>query len=289
MPSRIVYLNNAFLPLDQAHISVMDRGFLFGDGVYEVIPMFQGKLLRPHEHLQRFKKSLEAIRLDYAFEEKFFTDIFETLFQRNPDQGLDRAFYLQITRGAYENREHIFPKQLSPTIFAQCTPLTPLSVETLSHGAKAITVPDIRWAHCFVKAITLLPNVLLAQQALENDAKEAIMIRDGLAIEGVSSNLVIIKDGTLITPPADGHILSGVTRMLIFEIAKQLQIPVIEKDIPLELLKTADEVWMTGSLKEILPITQIDETVVGNGQVGPLWHQFFQLYQRAKVQPSNEL
>jgi D-alanine transaminase len=285
MPSRIVYLNGHFLPLEEAHVSVMDRGFLFGDGVYEVIPIFCGKLFRPQAHLQRLKASLAAIRLDCVWKEAAYIDLFEKLLQHNPEQGENRSVYIQITRGAGENREHVFPKkEVTPTIFVQCTPFEPVSFETYMQGAKAITLPDIRWANCFIKAITLLPNLLLAQQALEEDAKEVILIREGMAVEGVASNLCLIKNNRLITPPVDGSILSGVTRSLILEIAAQQQIPCIEQKIPVAMLQEADEIWMTGSLKEILPITQIDEMQVGNGKVGPVWQVFFRCYQEIKLE-----
>jgi len=283
MSSRIVYLNGRFLPIEEAHISVMDRGFLFGDGVYEVIPLFHGKLFKAREHLQRFKKSLAAIRLEVVFEEKDFLDILAQLLQRNPHQGENRSVYLQITRGVAESREHIFPHNASPTIFIQCTPINPPSVEALSGGAKALILPDIRWAQCHIKAITLLPNVLIAQQAFDVDAKEAILIRNGMAIEGIASNLFMVKNGTLITPPANGSILRGVTRDVILELAHQHHVPFIESDIPQDTLKEADEIWMSGSLKEILPIVQIDNIPVADGKVGPMWRQFFKYYQEAKL------
>lgn len=279
MSNRIVYLNGNFIPLNEARISVMDRGFLFGDGVYEVIPMFGGKFLRPLEHLRRLKNSIAAIRLNLTLQEDKFLDIFEQLLKRNPDQGENRAIYLQITRGVVENRDHVFPENVEPTIFIQCTTITPLSEEILGIGAKAITVPDIRWAQCYIKAITLLPNVLLAQQAKEAGAKEAIMIRDGMAKEGVSSNLFIVKKDTLITPPADHSILRGVTHDLILEIAKKHSIPFSEQVIPEETLREADEIWMTGSLKEILPIIQVDDYPIGTGKTGPMWREVFKYYQ----------
>lgn len=279
MLNRIVYLNGNFVPLNEARISVMDRGFLFGDGVYEVIPMFGGQLFRPSEHLRRLKNSIAAIRLNLELQEDKFLAIFEQLIQRNPDQGENRAVYLQITRGVAENRDHVFPENVEPTIFVQCTTFTPMSEDALSLGAKAITVPDIRWAQCYIKAITLLPNILLAQQAKEAGAKEAIMIRDGMAKEGVASNLFIVKEGTLITPPADHSILRGVTHDLILEIAEKQRIPFSEQVIPEQTLREADEIWMTGSLKEILPIIQVDDYSIGTGKTGSMWHRIFKYYQ----------
>lgn len=281
MPNRIVYLNGKFLPITQANISVMDRGFLFGDGVYEVIPVFENKLFRAEQHLVRLQKSLAGIRLSLPTHIDI-PAIIDELIQRNSEQGANRAIYMQITRGAPATRDHAFPTNTAPTIFMQSTAFTPATIESLSGGAKAITVNDIRWHHCYIKAITLLPNVLFAQQAKEANAKEAILIRDGMAMEGTSSNLFIVKDDVLITPPATHEILKGVTRDLVLELAEKHHIKYREQEIPREMLYNADEVWMTGSIKEILPITQIDDAQVADGKVGPMWRRMFEYYQQAK-------
>ena len=282
MSSRIVYLNGQFLPIEQAQISVMDRGFLFGDGVYEVIPLFAGRLFHAAAHLTRLRASLAAISLSLPPELDIMV-VIQQLILRNSDQGENRAIYLQITRGAPPAREHTFPAtSIAPTVFLQSTTFTPTSAAVLQQGARAITVPDIRWQHCFIKAITLLPNILAAEQAKQQDAKEVIWIRDGMALEGASSNLFTVKDGVLYTPPADKNILCGITRNFILTLATQEQILVKEQAIPQASLRQADEVWMTGSLKEILPITHIDEYTVGDGRVGPLWQRVFRCYQQAK-------
>jgi D-alanine transaminase len=281
MSSRIVYLNGKFLPIAEAHISVMDRGFLFGDGVYEVIPVFENKLFRAEQHLARLQQSLAGIHLSLPANIDI-PAIIDELIRRNPEQGANRAIYMQVTRGASIMREHTFPTDAAPTIFMQSTAFTPATIESLSGGAKVITVNDIRWHHCFIKAITLLPNVLLAQEAKEKNAKEAVLIRDGMAMEGTSSNLFIVKDDVLITPPATHEILKGGTRDLILELAEQHGIEYREQEIPREMLYNADEVWMTGSIKEILPITQIDDAQVADGKVGPMWRRMFEHYQQAK-------
>lgn len=280
MSSCIVYLNGQFLPIEQAQISVMDRGFLFGDGVYEVIPMFAGKLFLAAAHLKRLQASLAAISLSLP-PELDITTIIEQLILHNPDQGENRAIYLQITRGAPAAREHTFPAPSTPpTVFLQSTIFTPTPEAVLRQGARAITVPDIRWQHCYIKAIILLPNILGAEQAKQQDAKEVIWIRNGMALEGASSNLFTVKDDVLYTPPADKNILCGITRNFILTLAKQEHIPFKEQIIPQASLRQADEVWMTGSLKEILPITHIDDYAVGEGKVGPLWQRVFTCYQR---------
>jgi|JI10StandDraft_1071094.scaffolds.fasta_scaffold31454_3 D-alanine transaminase len=280
---RIIYLNGQFLPLQEARISVMDRGFLFGDGVYEVIPMFNGKLFRAKEHLKRLKISLEAIHLTVPIGEKTWLDLFEQLIDYNPSQGENRAIYLQLTRGAPENRTHALPEEAAEaTIFAQCTPISVTDKKTFMQGAKAITAPDIRWANCYIKAITLLPNVLLAQQAKEANAAEVIMIRNGIVTEGFASNVLIVKKGSIITPPADHSILHGITRDLVLKIAREQDIPFYEQTILETALRNADEVWITSSTKEILPITQIDNYPVGDGKVGPMWQKVFKHYQAYK-------
>jgi D-alanine transaminase len=195
---------------------------------------------------------------------------------------LSEKLYMQITRGASAMREHTFPADTAPTIFMQSTAFTPATIESLNGGAKAITVNDIRWHHCYIKAITLLPNILFAQQAKEADAKEAILIRGGMAMEGTSSNLFIVKNNVLITPLATQEILKGITRDLVLELAEQHGIEYREQEIPREMLYNADEVWITGSIKEILPITQIDDAQVADGKVGPIWRRMFEYYQQVK-------
>jgi len=229
--TRIVFLNGEYLPLHQAKISVMDRSFLFGDGVYEVIPLFNKKLFRPHPHLKRLAESLRAIKINFDIDETAFINIFEQLIQRNPEFGDNQVFYIQISRGADEVRNHLFPENVEPTVFIQNAPIPPMNITELSQGAAAITVDDIRWQWCYIKSINLLPNVLFAQQAKEAGAKEAILIRDGMALEGSSSNLFIVKNGILITPPATQQILCGITRNYILELATQAQIPVKEEAI----------------------------------------------------------
>jgi D-alanine transaminase len=279
---RVVYLNGEFLPLEDAKISVMDRGFLFGDGVYEVIPVFNGVLFRPHSHLQRLKQSLAAIQLELLLDFDQLIEIFEELLQRNAVSRSTHSIYVQITRGAAPTRDHVFPEGVPCTVFAQCSPMKTTSIEELSLGAKAITIEDIRWQWCYIKAISLLPNVLYAQRAKEAGAKEAILIRDGKACEGSSSNLFIVKKGMLITPPVSQQILRGVTRDLILEFAHEHSIPHRENEISESELKKADEVWMTGSIKEILPITLIDNETISDGKVGSVWHKVIRIYQAYK-------
>ncbi len=280
--STIVYLNGQFLPQEAAHISVMDRGFLFGDGVYEVVPVFKQKLFHPAAHLQRLQRSLNAVEIPFTVNEPELTAIFNELLARNTEAAGTQAIYLEITRGAEPQRSHIFPVNTQPTLFIYCFSVPTKSSAEMRQGAHAITIDDIRWQWCFIKSINLLPNVLFAQRAKQSGAAEAILIRDGMAMEGTSSNLFIVKNEVLITPPANEHILPGITRDLMLELAASNQIPYVEAPISTQALFQADEVWMTGSLKEILPIVRIDDQVIGSGKTGVLCNRMIDLYEQNK-------
>jgi D-alanine transaminase len=280
--SAIIYLNGEFLPLHSAHISVMDRGFLFGDGVYEVIPVFHQKMFKSQEHLQRLRRSLAAVEIPFTVDDDALNAIFTELFNRNIDTADTKAIYIQITRGAEEKRSHTFPEKASPTVFIQCFTVKTKTTAEMRQGASAITIEDIRWHWCYIKTINLLPNVLFAERAKKAGASEAILIRDGLAREGTSSNLFIVQNQVIITPPADDEILCGVTRNWILDLANTHQLPCVETPISKKMLMQADEVWMTGSIKEILPITRVDEHTIGNGQVGPLCDKMITLYEKSK-------
>lgn len=276
--SRIVYLNGHYIPQENAVISVMDRGFLFGDGVYEVIPVFNGNFFRLQQHLQRLQKSLDTIQLNFKVDYSAWENIVRELYQRNSALGKNQSIYLQITRGPAFERAHLFPPEIHPTVFAYSSCFKTVTIEELSLGAAAITVDDIRWKWCSVKAITLLANVLFAQAAKEAGAKEAILLRDGKALEGSSSNLFIVKEGQLKTPPKSQQILGGITRDLVLELAQQAKIPCVEADISEQELRSADEIWMTGSIKEILPIVLLDGKPVADGKVGVVWKKMIKLY-----------
>jgi D-alanine transaminase len=270
----IVYLNGDYLPLDEAKVSVLDRGFLFGDGVYEVIPVYGGKPFRLAEHLERLDNSLAGIRMTSPLSAGQWADLFGRLIQGDHDQSI----YLQITRGAAPKRDHAFPKDTPPTVFAMCSPIAPIPAS----GARAVTVPDIRWDWCHIKAVTLLANVLLRQQAVDQGCAEAILIRDGQAIEGAASNLFAVIDGVLTTPPKGNRILPGITRDLAVELARANAVPYQERDIAADELTRAEEVWVTSSTREILPIVELDGRSVGNGTPGPMWTRMNRLYQEFK-------
>ncbi len=277
MQDKIVYLNGEYLSLADAKVSVLDRGFLFGDGVYEVIPAYFSKLFCLNAHLQRLNNSLKAIRLDLYLSAQEWLGIFQPLLV----EGEAQYIYVQVTRGEAEKRDHAFPLQSKPTIFAMCSAIVPFEHE---QGVKAITLDDTRWSLCNIKATTLLANLLLRQQAVEQGCAEAILIKDGYATEGAASNIFAVIDNVLVTPPNSNEILPGITRDVIIELADVNAISVQEKKIPLEKLQAASEIWLTSSTREILPVSMLDNKAVGNGQIGPVWRvmqALFQTYKRA--------
>ena len=276
----IAYLNGEFLPREKACVPVMDRGFLFGDGVYEVIPVYGGRLFRLDQHLQRLASSLDAIRLGNPLDNAGWRTLLEQLVERNG--GGDLSVYLQVTRGAAPTRDHAFPAGVPPTVFMMSSPLSAGRDIDSEPGIHAVTLDDIRWDFCNIKAITLLPNVLLRQQAIDAEAAEAILVRDGFATEGAASNLFIVRQGLLVTPPKSPSLLPGITRDLVLELAANHGIPYREADVTQAELNSADEVWLTSSTREISPVTRLDDRSVGDGKPGPLWQRMIRLYQDYK-------
>ena len=275
------WLNGKFLPLADTRVSVMDRGFLFGDGVYEVIPVYGGKLFRLAHHLKRLHNSLDAVRIANPLSAAAWETMLSELVSRN--EGGDQAVYLQVTRGVAGKRDHAFPENISPTLFAMSTAMAAsVDIDGVT-GIAAITLPDIRWKLCNIKAITLLPNVMLRQQAIDDDCAEAILIKDGFAIEGAASNLFIVSNGLVITPPNGPALLPGITRDLILELAANHAIPFRETSITQEALFSADEIWLTSSTREISPVTRLDDTVISGGVPGPLWRRMISLYREYKT------
>ncbi|HID98697.1 MAG TPA: D-amino acid aminotransferase [Thiotrichaceae bacterium] len=275
----IVYLNGEFLPLSEARVSVLDRGFIFADGVYEVIPVYGSRIFRLQEHLQRLENSLAAIKLNNPLTQQQWIETLESLVVRNQgDEQSDQSVYLQVTRGPAK-RDHNFPEQVKPTVFIMSEPL---QTKPPSSGVKAITRPDMRWQRCDIKSIALLANVLQRREAIEMGAAEAILIRDSYMMEGAASNVFIVVDGVAITPPKSQFILPGITRDLILEAMQAAQLFCREADIPESQLRTADEIWITSSTREILPVIMLDDKPVGNGKPGSVWSQVFKIYQDYK-------
>lgn len=274
-----VFLNGEWLPADQARVSAFDRGFVFGDGVYEVIPVYGKRAFRLPQHLGRLNRSCDAIRLDNPHNDREWQDIIEKLISQNAAD--DQMVYLQITRGAAP-RDHVFPEKTRPTSFAYSKAIKYPDKSDLATGVKAITTPDIRWQRCDIKSIALLANVILRQNAVEKGAAEAILVRDDHLTEGAASNIFVIEDDCLITPPKSELILPGITRDLVVELAKANDVCVEERVVTVDELRSAREVWMTSSTKEILPIVKIDNNRVGDGTPGPMHARMYDILQQYK-------
>lgn len=281
----IAYLNDEYLPLENAKVSVLDRGFLFADGVYEVVPVYGGRLFRLGEHLERLDNSLAGIRLENPLTLEQWRAVLGRLVDMNG--GGEQSVYLQITRGADIKRDHLFPANCPPTVFAMSSPLKSPSPELLEKGATLITLEDIRWRYCNLKTVALLPNVLMYQLAKDNKADEAILIRDGYATECSASNFFIVINGAIVTPPKSQHLLPGITRDLVLELAAKHGVPYQERDIPQAELARAEEIWITSSSKEIVPATRLDGKPVGDGKPGALWRTMYAYYQAYKEELIN--
>src|SRR5574343_830204 len=239
-----VYLNGRFLPLAEAGVSPLDRGFLYGDGVYEVIPVYSRRTFRIDEHLKRLQATLDGIQLANPLTAEAWKTVVLKLVEDAPWE--DQSIYLQVTRGADDKRDHAFPPaSVTPTSFAFASPLITTSAEVRAKGVAAITVPDLRWSRCDLKVVSLLANVLARQQAVEQGCAEALLIRDGYVKEGAASNIFIVKDGVLLAPPKTHLMLPGITYDVILELAEQHQQPLVVREITETELRSAAEVWRT--------------------------------------------
>lgn len=277
--SEIVYLNGEFMPLEQARVPVLDRGFIFGDGVYEVIPVYSRHPFRLPEHLRRLQHSLDSIRLANPLSDIEWTKLTHDIIARN--EGDDQSVYLQITRGV-ARRDHAFPKDAKPTVLMMSGPLVTPAKNLVDNGVPAITATDYRWLRCDVKSVSLLANCLLRQTALEAGAVEVVMFRDGYLTEGSSSNIFAVKNGRLLAPPKNHLVLPGITYDVVIELAAAHGIPFEVREIPEQEVKTADELWLTSSTKEVLAITTLDGKPVGAGKPGAVFRRIHSLYQEFK-------
>jgi D-alanine transaminase len=276
-PYPTCYLNGELLPLADARISPLDRGFLFADGAYEVVPVHRGRPFRLGAHLGRLDDSLAAIRLANPHDTQAWAAILGRVAEAAG--GREMLVYLQVTRGAEAGRNHLFPKSPSPTVFAFASEYPAPSAATLEQGLRAVTLEDIRWARCDIKSVALLGNVLLRDEAASRGADEALLIRDGLLTEGSSSTVFLCVGGTLVTPPNDHRILPGTSRDAVLELA-QGWLPSEICDVEARVLKNADEVWIASAGRGVLPVTNIDGAPVGEGQPGPLWTEMYHRLQR---------
>jgi len=275
-----IYLNGYFMPAEQAKIPVMDRGFLFGDGVYEVIPVFGGFCFRLAEHLERLDYSLREARITTSMSHAQWQQIFERLIELHG--GGDQSLYLQITRGVCAEREQRFSPDGKPTIFAMSRPRG--AARVLPDAVACITLEDIRWLRCDIKTTSLLGNVLMSQMAVEAGADEAILTRDGLVWEGASSNVFVVVGEVLYTAPKGRYILGGITRDLVVELARQNGVDCREQALPLHAVAGADEIWLSSSTRDLTPVTQLNGRPVGRGAPGPMLQSVWGWYRNFRQQ-----
>jgi D-alanine transaminase len=265
----ICYLNGVYSPLDSARVSPLDRAFLFGDAVYEVIPVYAGRPFRLREHLDRLNRSLAGIRMTIPRSHQEWEAICLKLIADNAAH--DAYLYLQVTRGAESGRNHAWPEGLTPTLFAYATDLSPTPAALLEHGVAAVTAPDIRWARRDIKSTALLANVLLKKLAVDQDAFETIMLENGELTEGSSTAVHVISQGVIHAPPNGHQILPGTTRDVVTELSVRLRVPSNVSRVPETLLRSAEEIWLSFATRGILPVTRLDGTPVGSGKPGPLF------------------
>jgi D-alanine transaminase len=264
-----VYLNGEFIRVDEARVSVLDRGFIFGDGIYEVVPAYGGKPFRLEQHLNRLDRSLAAIRITNPFDRAGWESLVKQLIERAPDPTC--MVYLQVTRGVAK-RDHGFPKTpVPPTVFGMVNPFIRPSKEQREQGLSAIAIPDERWLHCEIKSVSLLGNVLAKQAAVDAGVDEVLQFRDGNLSEGASCNIWVVSGGKLLAPPKDNLILEGIRYGLMSELAAEAGIPFEARKISKEEVLRADEIMMTSATKEVLPVVKLDGKPVGSGKPGPVY------------------
>jgi D-alanine transaminase len=275
-----VYLNGQFLPLEDARISVLDRGFIYGDGVYELIPVYGRRPYRLRQHLARLQRSLDGIRLANPHADAEWEAIITALIGRMAfaDQGV----YLQVTRGAAK-RDHAFPAGVAPTVFMMSNPLALPSREQIEGGVAVITGVDERWLHCDLKTISLLGNVLARQLAVDAGAIETVLFRNGYLTEASASNFLLVREGVIVAPPKDNQILPGITYDVAFELAREGGLPIEMRPVPKDEALAADEMWLSSSTKEVLAVTSLDGRPFAGGKPGPMFRKVHALFQASKA------
>jgi D-alanine transaminase len=279
----IVYLNGRFLPIEQATISVLDRGFIYGDGVYELIPVYRRRPYRIAEHLARLQYSLDRIRLANPHTDAEWRDIVAGVIERHPFD--DQGVYFQVTRGVAK-RDHTFPKDVPATVFMMSNPLATPSPEVVANGVACVTAIDERWLNCDIKSISLLGNVLMRQFAADLDAVETVMFRNGYLTEASASNVLIVRNGTIVAPPKDRMILPGITYGALWDLAQEGRLPFEMRPVTAAEVWTADELWLSSSTKEVIAIVTLDGQPVGHashrGKPGPPFRRMHELFQASK-------
>ena len=281
----IAYVGGQYVPLSEARVPVLDRGFLFGDSVYEVLPAYRGRPFALREHLARLARNLRELSIANPHTDAQWGEIIARLLRDNgPEAGgsADLLVYLQVTRGAPAVRAHAFPSDTPPTVVGLCNALPIPGEAALRDGVGAITRPDIRWGRCDIKSTALLPNVLVVQAAREHGCNEVILHRDGRVTEGGSSNVFAVLGTSVITPSKTPEILPGITRDLLIELLRANKVPLQERRLTLTELRSAEEIWLTSSTREVLPVTRLDGEPVGSRKPGPLWKKAYALFQERK-------
>jgi len=278
----IVYLNGAFLPLEDAKISVLDRGFIYGDGVYELVPVYRRQPFRLPHHLARLKRSLDGIRLANPHSDSEWTAIIGELVAKQPFD--DQGVYFQVTRGVAK-RDHAFPQGVPPTVFMMSNPLATPSAEQIEHGVAVVTAEDNRWRRCDLKTISLVGNVLMRQLAADAGAIETVMFRDGMLTEASASNVLVVIGGTIVAPPKDNLILPGITYDATVEFALEAALSFESRPVTRAEALAADEMWLTSSTKEVIAVTTLDGKPFAGGVPGPAFCRMHALYQQHKPAP----
>jgi D-alanine transaminase len=274
-----VYLNGRFLPLEDAKISVLDRGFIYGDGVYELIPVYHRQPYRLRQHLARLQRSLDGIRMVNPHTDTKWESIIRELVARTPFD--DQGVYFQVTRGVAK-RDHSFPLDVAPTVFMMSNPLSLPTAEQVERGVAVVTAIDERWLHCDLKTISLLGNVLARQRATDAGAAEAVLFRNGFLTEASASNVLIVRDGIILAPPKDNQILPGITYDAAFELARGGGLALEVRPISRDEALAADEMWLSSSTKEVLAVTTIDGKSFAGGSPGPVFRKIYELFQASK-------
>lgn len=278
---QVVHLNGRLVALGEASVPVLDRGFIYGDGVYEVVPVYAREPFRLPQHLARLAHSLAGVRMDNPHTDAQWDAIIRELISRQPYA--DQAVYLQITRGV-ARRDHAFPKGVAPTVFMMANPLPLPPREQVERGVAVVTAVDNRWHRCDLKTTSLVGNVLLRQLATDAGAAETMLFRDGYLTEASASNVLVVRGGTVVAPPKDHHILPGITYDATIEFARAVGVPVVTRPIPQAEALSADELWLSSSTKEVLAITRVDGKAFGGGTPGPVFRKVWASFQRHKPQ-----
>jgi D-alanine transaminase len=291
MTDRLCYLNGAYKPLAQAQVNVLDRGFLFGDGIYEVVPVYAGKLFRFDDHMARLERSLGKVRIDNPLSRDAWLERCRKLASAlaETEGASDQVIYLQVTRGVAP-RDHVMPEGVAPTVFMMSNPMKPPTAEQRHGGVACTTARDFRWERGDIKSISLLGNVLARQMSADHGAVETIMFRDGWLTEAAACNVWIVKDGAFLGPPKSEHVLEGIRVELLHELCQEEGIAYNLKPISEADVRSADEVILSSATKEVLAVTKLDGDPVGHGALrgkpGPVYARLYEAYQRAKTTQS---